>query len=174
MKKLYLLLILFSFVAITHATEQLNEKQLTESEKAAQAKKTKEMLSSPKIGEQFSPLSKTNEENTVGYSFLDKKSIKLHPYNNKIRVFKEVINYIPALVQNIDDVKTPYNTIVINYYVNCEKKEIAKGQLDLVKNFFAEGNLVNSINIPSRWMRAGSGEEKHQLLVMACSLPLNP
>lgn len=171
MKKLCLFLFLFSFAAITNATDE--KPSLTEEEKAAQAKEVEDMLSNPKIGEQFSPLSKTKEDNTVGYSFLDKKSIKLHPYNQRIRVFKEVINYIPALVQNIDNVKTPYHTVVINYYVNCEKKEIVKGQLNLVENFFAEGKLINNINIPSRWTRASKGDEKHQLLIIACSLPLN-
>lgn len=171
MKKLCLVLILFSFATISHATDE--KPKLTEEEKATQAKEVKEMLSNPRIGEQFAPISKTDEDNKVGYSFLDKKSIKSHPYNSRIRVFKEVINYTPALVQNIDNVKTPYRTIVINYYANCDKKEIAKGQLDLVEKNFAEGKLINNINIPSRWMRAEKNDDNYKLLIMACSLPLN-
>ncbi|KES16623.1 hypothetical protein GASC598P17_013090 [Gilliamella apis SCGC AB-598-P17] len=170
MKKLCLFLMLFSFTAITHAEEK---KPLTEAELASQAKEVEVMLSNPKIGAQFPPLSKTDEDNTIGYSYLDKNSIKLHPYNNKIRIFKEVSNYVPALVQNIDNVKTPYHTVVINYYANCDKKEIAKGKIELIENYFAEGKLINTIDIPSRWMRAEKGDEKHKLMVIACSLPLN-
>lgn len=170
MKKLCLFLMLFSFTAITHAEEK---KPLTQDELAAQAKEVEVMLSNPKIGEQFTPLSKTDEDNTIGYAYLDKKSIKLHPYNDKIRIFKEVTNYIPALVQDIDNVKTPYHTVVINYYANCDKKEIAKGKIELIENYFAEGKLVNTIDIPNRWTRADKGDEKHKLLVIACSLPLN-
>ena len=160
---------LFSFTAITHAEEKI---PLTEAELAAQTKEVKVMLSNPKIGQQFTPLSKTVEDNTTGYAYLDKKSIKSHPYNNKIRIFKEVINYIPALIQNIDNVKTPYHTVVVNYYANCDKNEIAKGKIELIENYFAEGKLVNTIDIPNRWTRANKGDEKHKLLVIACSLPL--
>lgn len=170
MKKLCLFLMLFSLTAITHAEEK---KPLTEDELAAQAKEVEVMLSNPKIGEQFTPLSKTDEDNTIGYAYLDKKSIKLHPYNDKIRIFKEVTNYIPALVQDIDNVKTPYHTVVVNHYANCDKKEIAKGKIKLIENYFAEGKLVNTIDIPNRWTRADKGDEKHKLLVIACSLPLN-
>lgn len=173
MKKLCLFLMLFSFAATIHAAENKEKPSYTEAEKAAQAKQVELMLSNPKIGKQFVPISKSNEDNKLGYAYLDKDSIKLHPYNQRIRVFREVINYVPELVQNIDNVKTPYHAIVINYYANCAKKEIAKGQLDLVENFFAEGKTINHINIPSRWTRALKGDDKHQLLVIACSLPLN-
>ncbi|MWP62477.1 surface-adhesin E family protein [Gilliamella sp. Pas-s25] len=163
MKKLSLFLIFLSFATFSYAVE----KQTNTNNTAV------ESLKDPRVGEQFIPTSKSNEDNTVSYSFLDRNSIKLHPFNAKIRTFSEVINYSPALVQKNDDgTETPYHAIEIDYYANCDKMELAKGKLRTIENNFGDGKLVNTIEIPNRWVAASLSHEQHKLLVIACSLPL--
>ncbi|NUF27387.1 Surface-adhesin protein E [Gilliamella bombicola] len=166
MKKLSLFLILFSFVTFAHAVE---EKADTE----AKTNTAAESLKDPRVGKQFIPTSKSTEDNIIGYSFLDRQSIKLHPFNERIRVFSEVTNYSPELVQKNDDgTETPYNSIKIDYYANCDKMELAKGKLRTIKNNFGDGELVNTIEIPNRWVAITQDNEQYKLFVIACSLPL--
>ncbi|OCG61337.1 MULTISPECIES: surface-adhesin E family protein [unclassified Gilliamella] len=170
MKKVSLFLILFSFATFSHAAEEKIDNDAKKNENTAA-----ESLKDPRVGEQFIPISKSNEDDIVGYSFLDRKSIKLHPFNTKIRVFSEVTNYSPALVQkNNDGTETPYHSIKIDYYANCDKMELAKGKLRTIENNFGDGTLVNTIEMPNRWVNTNQGSEQYKLLVIGCSLPLAP
>jgi hypothetical protein len=168
MKKLSLFLILFSFATFSHAVVEQ-----TYVDAKANTNTAVESLKDPRVGEQFIPTSKSKEDNTIGYSFLDRNSIKLHPFNAKIRMFKEVTNYSPALVQKNDDsTVTPYHAIEIDYYANCDKMELAKGELRTIENNFGDGKLVNTIQMPNRWLAMSQDQEQYKLLVIACSLPL--
>ncbi|MCO6552883.1 MAG: hypothetical protein J6563_07920 [Gilliamella sp.] len=168
MKKVSLFLILFSFATFSHAAGEVADTNTKANENSAV-----ESLKDPRVGEQFIPTSKTNEDNTIGYSFLDRKSIKRHPFNSRIRVFSEVTNYSPALVQKNDDgTKTPYHSIKIEYYANCDKMELAKGKLRTIENNFGDGKLVNTLEIPNRWVAVTHDNEQYKLLAIACSLPL--
>ncbi|MFQ0993735.1 surface-adhesin E family protein [Gilliamella sp. ESL0232] len=168
MKKVNLFLILFSFAAFSHASGEKANIDTKANENTAV-----ESLKDPRVGEQFIPTSKTNDNNTIGYSFLDRKSINLHPFNSKIRVFSEVTNYSPALIQKNDDgTETPYHSIRIEYYANCDKMELAKGKLRTIENNFGDGKLVNTIEIANRWIAITHDNEQYKLLTIACSLPL--
>ncbi|MWN90018.1 hypothetical protein GQ597_04760 [Gilliamella sp. Pra-s65] len=166
MKKISLFLILFSFATFSHAVEEKNSTD-------TQTNTAVESLKDPRVGKQFIPTSKSKEDNIIGYSFLDRQSIKFHPFNNRIRVFSEVTNYSPELRQKNDDgTETLYNSIKIDYYANCDKMELAKGKLSTIKNNFGDGELVNTIEIPNRWRSITQDNEQRKLLVIACSLPL--
>ncbi|MWP49368.1 MULTISPECIES: surface-adhesin E family protein [unclassified Gilliamella] len=168
MKKLSLFLILFSFSAFSHAVEEKTNIDIK-----AHANTATESLKDPRVGKKFIPTSKSKEDNSVSYSFLDRHSIKPHPFNAKIRVFSEVTNYSPGLLQkNNDGTETPYHSIKIDYYANCDKMELAKGKIRTIENNFGDGKLVNTIEIPNRWVAITSGNKQYKLLVIACSLPL--
>ena len=168
MKKVSLFLVLLSFATFNYAVEEIANSN------AKTNKNTEvESLKDPRIGEKFIPTSKTNEDHSISYSFLDRKSIKRHPFNPRIRVFNEVTNYSPALVQkNADGTETFYHSIKIEYYANCDKMELAKGKLKIIEKNFGDGKLVNTIEIPSRWISITQDNERYKLLVIACSLPL--
>ncbi|OCG18791.1 MULTISPECIES: surface-adhesin E family protein [unclassified Gilliamella] len=169
MKKISLFLILFSFVTFSYAVEEKTDTNTKANENTAA-----ESLKDPRVGKQFIPTSITNEDNTIGYSFLDRESIKLHPYNAKVRVFSEVKNYFPALVKKNDDgTEIPYHSIKIEYYANCDKMELAKGKLRTIEYYFGDGKLINTIEIPNRWVAITQDKEQYKLLVIACSLPIN-
>ncbi|OCG49190.1 MULTISPECIES: surface-adhesin E family protein [Gilliamella] len=166
MKKISLFLILLSFATFNHALEE----EINSNDKT---KTSIESLKDPRVGKQFIPISKSKEDNIISYSFLDRQSIKLHPFNNKIRVFSEITNYSPELIQKNDDgTETPYNSIKIDYYANCDKMELAKGKLSTIKNNFGDGPLINTVETLNRWMTIMQDNRQYKLLVIACSLPL--
>ena len=172
MKKLYLLFILFSFSALGYdfntSTSTSNNKSNTNS-----SHETNENLKDSRIGEQFIPMSKFNEDKSIGYSFIDRSSIVLHPYNKKIRVFNEVVNFIPPLVQeNSEGEKITYRSIVIQHFANCDKKEIAKGIIQLFENYFGDGRLVSTNDTPNQWANAIDNNEQRRLLIVGCSLSI--
>ncbi|OTQ12538.1 hypothetical protein B6D11_11560, partial [Gilliamella apicola] len=79
MKKLYLLIILFSFSALCNDFDTATRTSNNKSDTSSSHEKS-ENLKDSRIGEQFIPMSKFNEDKSVGYSFIDRSSIILHPY----------------------------------------------------------------------------------------------
>lgn len=173
MKKLYLLLILSSFSAFSNSVdtktaltnETVDEKTTTEINK---------MLHNERVGQQFIPISKSKDDKTTGYSLLDKTSIALHPYNKRIRVFSQIVNYVPAIEQdNSDGNKISYRSIVVQQFANCDKMEMAKGNIQLFANYFGEGDLIGTNDTPNRWVAmTNNDDELRRLLIVACSLPV--
>lgn len=172
MKKIYLLLILFSFSALCHnfntpASTSNNKNNKTNTYQIS------DNLKDSRIGEQFIPMSKSNENKSIGYSFIDRSSVALHPYNKKIRVFNEVINFIPALEQkNSDGEKISYRSIVIKQFANCDKMEIAKGDIQLFENYFGDGRLISTNDTLNRWTTTTNNDEQRRLLIVTCSLSI--
>lgn len=168
MKKLGLLLFLFTFSV-------LSEPDLTKSkaETKVDMNKEYEKLKNSSIGEQFIPIYKSYENNSIGYAFINKSSVKLHPYNKNIRVFDKVINYIPALNHATDDGShIPYHSEVIEQYANCDNMEIANGKSQYYANYFGDGKLIYSHQAINRWQSTTLGTNQRVFLIIACSLPL--
>lgn len=168
MKKICLLLTLFSFSALCNnvETEELSNTNLDNN-------KVNESIMNANIGEQYLPIKKINEWNSIGSSFIDKESITLHPYNKKIRVFNEIINYDPALkVEMQDGSKLAYSSVITQQFANCDKMELANGEIKMFEKHFGEGTLIETDNIPKRWVEIDSSNKLRQLLIIACSLPL--
>lgn len=168
MKKICLLLIFLSFNALSDDT-----KSSTATNNASAAINTNEDLQDPRVGKQFIPIKKVKEDNVVSYAFIDRQSVTLHPYNKKIRVFNEIINFSPELVfSKTKEEKIKYKSIKSQQYVNCDKKEIAKGTFKIYEKYFAEGDLIDTNDTPNRWVADNRHSDDHQLFIIACSLPL--
>ncbi|OCG03157.1 surface-adhesin E family protein [Gilliamella sp. wkB112] len=168
MKKIWLLLIFLSFNVLSNDT-----KSITATSNGSAAISTNEDLQDSRVGEQFIPIKKTKEDNIVSYSLIDRQSVTLHPYNKRIRVFNEIINFSPELVfEKTKGEKIKYKSMEIQQYINCDKKEIAKGPFSIYEKYFAEGDLIDTNNTPNRWIADNRHSDDHQLLIIACSLPL--
>lgn len=168
MKKLCLLLILFSFTASSNNTDTSNT-----TNNDLITTNTNEILNDSRIGKQYIPIKKTKEDNVFSYSFIDKNSVALHPYNKKIRVFAEIINFAPEQVsKDNNSPKQTYRSLKVMQYANCDRKEIAKGTIQIFEKYFADGKLIDSSDTPHRWVDAKPKNEDHQFIIIACSLPL--
>lgn len=168
MKKICLLLILFSFAAFSNNVE--NEALTTNK---IDTSKVNENTNDVKIGEQYLPIKKINEKNSTGSYLIDRRSITLHPYNDKIRIFTVIVNYDPALkIEMQDGSELPYSSAIIKQFANCDKMELAKGETKLFEKHFGEGNLIKTDNTPRRWVAISNNNKLHQLLLIACSLPI--
>ncbi|MCX8711527.1 hypothetical protein J3U57_03155 [Gilliamella sp. B3464] len=173
MKKLYLLLILSSFSAFGNSVDTkiapIND---TVDEKTTSD--VNEILHNEHVGQQFISISKSKDDKSTGYSFIDRTSIALHPYNKRIRVFSQIVNYTPAIEQdNSDGNKISYRSLVIEQFANCDKMEMAKGNIQLFANYFGEGDLIGTNDTPNRWVAmTNNDDELRRLLIVACSLPI--
>lgn len=144
-----------------------------ESDNKINANELNENLKDMRVGSQYIPISKINENNSTAYSFIDRNSITLHPYNKKIRIFTKIINWKPALTQEKDDkTNLSIRSLVIQQLANCDKMELAKGKIQWFEKYFGEGNLINTDDSLNRWIAISKNNEQRQLLVVACSLPL--
>lgn len=125
------------------------------------------------IDHRFIPLTKLNQGESVGQSYLDRRSIKLHSYNPKIRMIDEYINYSPALVQeNPETGKKYYSSIKIEYFLNCDKMELAKGKAEMYQAGYGQGELIESVNLLNRWISPKHDSHEHKILLISCSLPI--
>lgn len=171
MKNLLLISILFSFSALSAEVSTVSPDNTNMTSTANN--ELNQILKDPRVGNQFISVLKTNIESAVAYSFIDRQSVSLHPYNDKIRLFNEVINYTPSLSLETEEGKSvPYRSMVIQQMANCDKQEIVKGQIKLYENYFGEGNLQSTNNFPKRWESTIKGNDSRRLLVIACELPL--
>ncbi len=132
-------------------------------------------LDDPRVPSRYLPLEKMNISDYVGYSFVDRTSVKLHPYNPLIRTYVRIINYSRALSQDKEDSEQgfSYRSQVIHEYVNCDKKEYARGLIQFYENYFGEGQLEDSNNTPKRLIATFPKTKARQNLQVICSLPLN-
>lgn len=130
-------------------------------------------LTDSRVPTLYLPIEKSNIGATVSYTFVDKTSVKIHPYNALIRTYTRVINYGPALMQDKDGVSVPYRSMVIQEFVNCDKKEHAKGLIETYENYFGAGALQSTNNLPKRWEATSVDSKERQNLIVICSLPLN-
>lgn len=168
MKKLCLLLTLLSFSVLSN-----NINISKESSNEFDINGLNESLKDKRIGVQYIPISKTKENSSKGYSLLDKDSVTLHPYNKRIRLFNEMINWNPSLSkEETEKTNKPSHSIIIKYYANCDKMQLARAKTQWFDKYFGEGNLLDSNEVPNRWVTIKKGDEQRQLLVVACSLPL--
>lgn len=179
MKTLSLLFMLISFSAIAHVmsddentSDNLQDKIEVENHgKALTEEMDKGNLTT--IIHRFIPLTKLNQGESVGQSYLDRMSIKLHSYNPKIRMIDEYINYSPALVQeNHETGKKYYSSIKIEYFLNCDKMELAKGKAEMYQAEYGQGELIESVNLLNRWISPKHDSHEHKILLISCSLPI--
>ncbi|WP_294611288.1 surface-adhesin E family protein [uncultured Gilliamella sp.] len=134
---------------------------------------TDEVLKDPRVGKQYIPIKKSNQEKRVSYSFLDRTSVALHPYNKKIRVFDEIVNFVPEQIyENKKEQNETYRSLKIMHYANCDLKEIAKSNIQIFEKYFAAGKLIDSNDTPHRWIDTKQQGDKLQLSIIACSLQL--
>jgi len=126
-----------------------------------------------RIPSQYLSIAKIDTGSEVGYVFIDKKSVKLHPYNKLIRAYTRVINYTPELLKNINGESLPYRSKVIQEFVNCDKKEHVEYLVDIYENPFGTGKLYQSDNLPKRWEATTKDEKERQNLTIVCALPIN-
>lgn len=134
---------------------------------------TNTSLTDSRVPTQYLPIEHSNMGTTVSYTFVDRTSVKIHPYNALIRTYTRVINYGPALMQDKDGVSVPYRSMVIQEFVNCDKKEHAKGLIETYENYFGAGALQSTNNLPKRWEATTVDSKERQNLIVICSLPLN-
>lgn len=168
MKKLWLLLIFTSFCTFGNDDNTVN----TADNKTIDTKVAK-FINDPRIGEQYIPYKIYRDVKADSYLFIDRKSITLHPYNQNIRVFNEIINFTPD--QESKDPEQPkiiYRSVVYKQYVNCNNKEIAQGTMQIFENYFGEGKLIDADDTPNRWIKDDKKSDQHNLIIIACSLPL--
>lgn len=131
-----------------------------------------EIRKDPRVSTQYIPMQKTKVGDSDSYTFLDRTSIKLHPYNQRIRTFVTLTNYNPSLMQDKGDEQVNYQSTLITHYVNCDKKELVKGQIQTFAQPFAEGQLHSNDNNPRRWEAIKQNNQQYNLVIVACSLPL--
>jgi len=122
---------------------------------------------------QYLPIAKINTDSAVEFVFIDKKSVKPHPYNKLIRAYTRVINYTPALSKNINGESRSYHSKVIQEFVNCDKKEHVEYLVDIYENPFGIGKSYHIDNLPKRWEATTNNEKERQNLIIVCSLPIN-
>ncbi len=169
MKKLGILLFLFSFSVLSLQGVTKNKTEVNK----VDFNKEYQKLKDASIGEQFISINKSYERDSVGYTFIDKNSVRLHPYNKNIRQFNKVTNYIPSLnYEQINGNKVPYHSMVIQEFANCDKMEIAEGNIQIYANYFGDGKLISENQLVNRWVATNPGTDMRVLLVIACSLPL--
>lgn len=130
-------------------------------------------LQDPRVPSKYLPIEKKDVGDSTGYTFIDRASVKLHPYNNLILTYKRIINYSPALQQDQDGNKITYRSVVVDEYVNCDKKEFAKTLIQTYSNYFGEGELLSSNNEPKRWESTTLDSKERLNLSVICSLALN-
>ncbi|XKM12944.1 surface-adhesin E family protein [Orbaceae bacterium ac157xtp] len=130
-------------------------------------------LKDERVPSRYLPLEQTHDNDSLGYIFVDRQSVKIHPYNPLIRTYTRITNYGPALSVEQNGEKVPYRSVVSNEYANCDKKEFAKGVIQNYENYFGEGNLVETNDKPKRWERPDSFTKTYQNLIVICSLPVN-
>ncbi|WP_392562059.1 surface-adhesin E family protein [Orbus sturtevantii] len=135
---------------------------------------TKQKIASDNVvSSQYLPITKISADHSTGYVFIDRASVKIHPYNKLIRTYSRVINYVPALSQKINDVPLSYQSKVIQEFVNCDKKEYVENSTKIYQNPFGTGKLYDTDNFPKRW-EATTGDEKQRLVItVVCALPVN-
>lgn len=127
-------------------------------------------LTDSRVPTQYLPIEKSTLGDSTSYTFVDKTSVKLHPYNNLIRTYTRITNYTPAVMTQDKDVS--YHSVVSQEYVNCEKQEYAKGLITSYENYFGEENKISSNNLPKRWESVKQKNKEKQSLIIICSLPL--
>lgn len=131
-------------------------------------------LSDSRVQSQYLPIEKSNFGDSISYTFIDRTSVKKHPYNNLIRTYTRVINYGPPIVvQDQDGKDIAYHSVVSHEYVNCDLQEFAKGLVETYQNYFGEGTLIDANDLPKRWEGTKHNNREKQNLVVICSLPLN-
>lgn len=142
--------------------------------KAATSNVEKKNLSlmDPRVPTQFVPMKALSMGESTGYEFIDRTSIKLHPYNANIRTFYIYSNYEPELQQSHNGELIPYRAMVQEKFVNCDKKLWATKSIDTYDVYFGEGNLLTHNETPQRWVTANDSQQQNMLLI-ACSLPVN-
>lgn len=169
MKKLCLLLIICSISALS-----ANAEENPASEIKTDSNEINQILHDKRVGDDFIPISKFKDEPVDSYSFIVRNSITLHPYNKNIRVFTEIINAIPNQTKEVkeDEKKVSYKSLVVNQFANCDKMELAKGEIKIYDGYFGGGQLLDTSNMPNRWFKIDNRDEQRSLIVVACSLPL--
>lgn len=122
---------------------------------------------------QFILLEKLNSGEIASYTYIDRTSIKLHPYNKLIRTYKRIINFNSPLMIDINGEQKPYRSIVSHEYANCDKKEYAEGLIQDYENDFGSGTLQSENDKPKRWKSTAPNSKDRNGLIIICSLPLN-
>lgn len=130
-------------------------------------------LMDARVPSQYIPMAKTHSGDVETFSFIDRTSVKLHPYNQNIRTFTGVINNHPALDIMDGETKVSYQSIVTHYYANCDKKELVKSVVTSHSGYFGEGEQQSYNEEPRRWQPVNQGSSQRNLLVVACTLPLS-
>ncbi|WP_392553356.1 surface-adhesin E family protein [Orbus wheelerorum] len=136
-------------------------------------KVSKETTLNNTIPSQYLPIAKINLGTATSYVFIDKKSVKFHPYNQLIRTYTRVTNYVPALSQTIDGTTVTYQSKVTQEFVNCDKKEYAEHLVEIYQNPFGTGQLYDSNDLPKRWEATTNNEKEKQNMIIICALPIN-
>lgn len=166
-KSSYLLQIvmIFSIIGTSHFTFANNTDQMEQNSS----------LKDPRVPTRYLPIEKLYQSGSVGFSFVDRKSVKLHPYNPLIRTYSRITNYSPALSQDKEGSEEgfSYHSIVVQEYVNCHNFEYAKGITQFYENNFGEGQLENSTHEINRLISTESGTKERRNLQVICALPLN-
>lgn len=129
-------------------------------------------LNDHRVPSQYLPIEYSATDDLTSYTFIDRKTIKLHPYNDLIRVYTRIVNYDPIQFLDKDGEMVPYRSIVIQEYANCDKKMFAKSIIQTHENYFGEGVLQNTNDTPRRWESTASDSKERQNLIVICSLPL--
>ncbi|WP_392560157.1 surface-adhesin E family protein [Orbus mooreae] len=131
-------------------------------------------LSDSQVPAQYLPIEKSNIGNYTSYTFIDKSSVKLHPYNHLIRTYTRVTNFgSEQFLQYESKNKTPYRSVVSQEYVNCDLREYAKGLVENYESYFGKGKLINIDHSPKRWETTDLDDRERQNLIVICSLPIN-
>ncbi|RKS87771.1 surface-adhesin protein E [Orbus hercynius] len=123
---------------------------------------------------QYIPLERSTFGQSTTNMYIDRTSIKTHPYNRFIRTYTQITNYVPAITQEVDGKQITYHSVVIEQYANCDKKEYAKGIIKVYESDFGQGTLLDTNNMPRRWEETKPDSKNRQNLSIICSLPINP
>lgn len=163
----YLIQILVTVFILTIANFSLaNDSELNEKNTS---------LNDPRVPDRYLPIERVNLSHSIGYSFIDRLSVKQHPYNPLIRTYIRITNYSPALSQDKENSEEgfAYRSEITQEYVNCDKKEYAKGLVQFYEKYFGEGQLEDSDDKPKRLVLTQPNSKERQSLQVICSLPLN-
>ncbi|MDF7669710.1 surface-adhesin E family protein [Orbaceae bacterium ESL0721] len=145
----------------------------TKSDIESFAEERNESLKDPLVGQRYIPTNKFEIGNAITYKFIDRNSIKLHPYNSNIRLFNEVITYgPPQMLPTADGKEIAYRSSIFEHKANCDQMEIATGNIHYFEHYFGNGELINTDNFPRRWQTTVRGNNQHNQLTIVCGLPL--